>query len=488
MSQLNLANVINISVAQAQRGIGKYNTSNLAIMSDESPITPYTGGYKIYLSATEVAADYATGSKTAAMAANIFSQSPNILTGGGYLVVITMLSNISAVIAHQLLSYSTVPTTGSYQLGYAGNYTADIDYDDDAAAVQAALRLVAGLGSVTVTGTTAAGFAVVLTGVSGPAPLITVRNDSMQDTDGYDVFIAVTTTQIGVAAGSDETVGACITRTKNLVQYFGILANAEIADNEITAAAAVVQPLNKIAFFAKRLAANVAATTGIADTIRLASYTKTRILLYLTEATDDEASVLMAAAYAGRALSTNFSGSNTTQTMHMKDLVGVLPDEEMTQTIFELTKTAGADTYSSFQGVPKVYSTGANGFFDDIYNLCWLVGALEVAGFNYLAQSSNKIPQTEDGVDGLKGAYRSVLEQALRNLYCAPGSWNSPDTFGDLEDFHRNIGERGYYIYSLPVNLQSQVDRAARQAPLIQIAAKQAGAIHSSSVIVYINA
>jgi len=381
MSQLSLANIINISVSTAQRGIGQYNTSNLALFTSEVPLSAFADGFKIYLSATEVAADFASGSMTGKIASKVFSQSPNILQGGGYLVVIPLLQTPSL-----------------------------------------------------------------------------------------------------------ETIEDAIVRTKDLVQYFGIITDNEITDAEIENAAAVVQPLNKIQFMAKRLASDVAPTTGIASIIRSASYTKTRILLRLKDATTDEASVLFAAAYASRALSTNFSGSNTTQTMHMKDLLGITGDDSMDQTVFEKCKTEGVDTYSSFQGTPKVFSTGANRFFDDVYNECWLVGALEVAGFNYLAQSSTKIPQSENGVSGLKGAYRAVLEQGITNQYLAAGSWNSPDTFGNLEDFHRNINERGYYIYSLPVNLQSAADRADRKAPLIQIAAKQAGAVHSSSVIVFINA
>jgi hypothetical protein len=33
-----------------------------------------------------------------------------------------------------------------------------------------------------------------------------------------------------------------------------------------------------------------------------------------------------------------------------------------------------------------------------------------------------------------------------------------------------------------------QVDRAARKAPLVQIALKEAGAVHSSSVVIFVNA
>jgi hypothetical protein len=91
-------------------------------------------------------------------------------------------------------------------------------------------------------------------------------------------------------------------------------------------------------------------------------------------------------------------------------------------------------------------------------------------------------------MDGLKGAYRTICEQAVTNQYCASGAWNSPNVFGNPADLIANVAQRGYYIYSLPVAQQLQANRAARQAPLIQIALKQAGAIQSSSVIVNINA
>jgi len=194
------------------------------------------------------------------------------------------------------------------------------------------------------------------------------------------------------------------------------------------------------------------------------------------------------ASYAGRALSTNFSGSNTTQTMHLKDLTSVQPDPSMTQTLLNEAIAAGADTYVSLQGVAKTFCSGENSFYDQVYNLQWFIGALKVAGFNYLATSSTKIPQTEGGMDGLKGAYRSVCEQGITNQYGAPGRWNSSTTFGVQSDFLANVAQRGYYIYSTPISQQSQVDRAARKAPLAQIAFKEAGAMHSSSVIVNINA
>lgn len=374
MAQLQLTNIINISVSQTPTGVSAYNTSNLAIFTTETPDPVFDDDFKIYLEPTEVGEDFGTGSITYQMALAVFSQQPNILAGGGYLVVIP-----------------------------------------------------------------------------------------------FEV---------------SENLDAAITRTSDLVQYFGLMSTQIESGADMLAAAAVVQALNKIAFFVKRATAAID-PGGDLDDLRTGGFTQSRGLYY--GADNDTDALVMQASYAGRGLSVNFSGSNTTITMHLKNLTGVQPDPSMTQTLLNKAQDAGADVYASFQGVPKVYTSGANSFFDQVYNLRWFVGALQVAGFNFLAQSSTKVPQTEAGMDGLKAAYRAICEQAVTNQYSAPGVWNSPTTFGNQADLYANIAQRGYYIYSLPVAQQLQVDREARIAPLVQIALKEAGAIQSSTVIVNVN-
>lgn len=376
MSQLLLTNVINISVSAAPAGVGAYNTSNIALFTNDTPGGGFGSlGYKIYLEPTEVATDFGTGTATANMANAIFSQQPNILAGGGYLVVIPFLTS--------------------------------------------------------------------------------------------------------------ELLDAAITRTVGLVQYFGILSTEIETQAHMLAAAAVVLPLNKILFCVQKTAADVA-VGGSLDLLTTGGFHNTRGLLYIGAGVTADSLVMMA-SYAGRALSVDFQGSNTTSTMHLKDLLGVQPDIGITQTILNSAQLAGADCYPSLQGVPKVFTSGANQFFDQVYNLQWFIGALQVAGFNYLAQSSTKVPQTENGMDGLKGAYAKVCLQGVTNQYMAPGTWNSPTTFGVQSDLLANVAQSGFYIYSQPIALQSQVSRAARTAPLVQIAAKEAGAIQKSNVIVYVN-
>lgn len=494
MAQLGLTNVINISIATPQPGVGAYNTSNVAIFSREtvSLATFGTLGYKIYTSPVQVATDFGTSSNTYAMANAIFSQQPNILLNGGYLTIIPFLA--TAQVAQQtvtipLSSNGLPPASGSFVFTFGGNNTAAIAPATvvTTAALQAIIQAATGMTAFTVPSLTLqasgalASFVVKFVGTSGAQTLATITSNSVVDSLSAAITPTVATTVIG---SSTETIDQAIVRTASLVQYFGIMS-AEIPTQAVMLlAASVVQALNKIMLVVSFTAADVA-PGGMLDLLRTGNFTQTRGLFY-----DDilASALVFMASYAGLGFSTVFNGSNTTQTMHLKTLSGVQPDPNLTQTLLNQALIAGADTYPSLQGVSKTFCSGANDFFDNQYNLQWFAGALQVAGFNYLATTNTKIPQTENGMDGLKGAYRAVCQQAITNQFLAPGSWTSATMFGNVADLVRNILQVGYYIFSTPIAQQLQTARAARQAPLVQIAIKYAGAIQSSSVVVYVNA
>ncbi|MEI6420623.1 MAG: DUF3383 family protein [Lentisphaerota bacterium] len=292
-----------------------------------------------------------------------------------------------------------------------------------------------------------------------------------------------------------EVLEQAIVRAQDLVYFGGFAANYTLGVSgptsytgatglnlEATRAAAVAQSNRKL-FFVGATGATSLSAGGLAYVIDAASESYTRVLHHTLSAEIEG----FKWAYASRGMSTNFSAVNTAATMNLKLLAGVLPDSGVSSTLYDSAKAVGADMYVNMAGQSCVCSFGANEFFDDVYNLQWLIGALEVAGFNYLRQTSTKIPQTETGMDGLKSAYRAVCRQAVSNGFIAPGTWTGADTFGTPEDFHRNIGDFGFYIYSLPVALQANADRIARLAPTVQIALKYSGAIHKTSVIVNVN-
>jgi hypothetical protein len=485
--QLSLANVIRISVSEAQAGVGQFNTSNLAYFTREVPADSFGDlGYKIYLDPSEVATDFGTGSTTFQMVTAGFAQQPNMLTGGGYVVVI-LFADTPDVSAVQHITFSGAPASGTWELkqGEApAGTTSALAYNADATAVQTALRLLTGYSSVTVVGNYTDGFTVTFAGVAGPVANLLVVANSLQTSAPANVIVTVATTTAGSVL-STETLVDAITRTKDLVQYFGLMATEITGVPDMLDAAALVQALVKMAFFMSNDSAMIAPGGGL-DQLTTGSYTHSRGLYYGDS--DSVETLRMASAYAARALSTDFAGSNTTSTMHLKDLKTIEPDPTMNQTLLNQAVAAGADTYVSLQGVPKTFTSGANRYFDQVYNQLAFVADLTVAQFNYLAETPTKIPQTEAGMDGMKSASRSVCKQYVTNGYLAPGTWNSPTTFGNQVDFLLNISQRGYYIYSQPISQQLQAAREAREAPLQQIALKEAGAMQSADTIVYINA
>lgn len=386
---LELSNIINVSVSLNPVGLGNFNINNIALFSKEVPLLndesssssssgageyvpgPY-GTYRSYASAAAVGADWGTESEVYDLAVAVFSQQPNILSGGGNLLIFTM--------------------------------------------------------------------------------------------------------------GADETLAEAIARSVNVVFFCGIISTDYPAPEDMEALATQIQAYgNKILFLPSAVSSTIA---GAFTDIKDAKLTNTRCLYYSTTALEARE---FAAAYAGRALSVDFEGSKTALTMNLKQLSGVDPDEGITQTLYDNCKTAGVDIYVSFAGVSSAVSNGANKYLDEIYNLIWFVSQITVAGFNALATVSNKIPQTEEGMSFLKSAYRQVCEQAVNNGYVAPGRWTSPEWFGDPENMAKNIEQRGYFIYSPPVNQQSTAARTAREAPLVQIAIKEAGAFHSTDVAIFIN-
>ncbi len=481
-NNLAISNVVNVSVATPQTGISTPNTGNLAIFTRETYASSFgTAGYKIYLSPTGVATDFGTGSKTYAMALEIFTIQPNILATGGYLVVIPFLAAAQA--QEVLISFPGQPASGTFEITYGANSTTALAYNAAAATIQTALQSVSGLTSATVTGsiTVATGLTVnvVSTGVGSP---FTISSNSLIDSNSVSVVPVVT---VIIPGSTAETLDQAIIRTQPLVAYFGVMS-AEIPSLIVTkAAAAYVQSQNLIAFFVSFTPADLnSGGSGILYELMAGGYTQSRGLFY-----DDALGTALnfMAGYAALLLSVNYAGSNTCLTMNLKTLSGISADPNITQTLVNLSSIAGADVYPSIGGVSKVLSFGANDYSDNQVNLQAFAAALRVAYFNVLAQTNTKIPQTENGMNLIKGALQAVCQQFVTNGFLAPGTWTNPTTFGNQASLIQNVAQFGYYIYSSPISQQAPSARAARQAPPVQIAAKYAGAEQTGTVVVYVN-
>jgi hypothetical protein len=492
---ISLTNFINVSLTSTPVGLSDFAVNNIALFTNETP--NFVDEYKYYQNATSVGKAFGTDSLTYKMAVNVFSQSPNPLSADGSLIIIPLHSSISATQGSFLtpdisanLDNLIAITNGEFTIHLNGtaidvteiDLTKASSIDDVATVIK---RKLLNIFIETETNSTSGVEKILFTskkfGTSSKITFSSVSDGTGTDLTGVNYLNTTGGTATTGTASSGETLVSAITRTNQKVYYDGVLTTLLLEDNVIKTTASTVQSNDELFFYPSFSTEDF---TGIAATITGASQTKTRLILYSDSIEDGQLAI---AAYAGRGLSVNFSGTNTASTMNLKSLVNVDADSGVDDDVLTNAETVGIDIIAACSSLSVVVSNGANNYFDNVYNDIWLKLALEVAGFNHLRQTNTKVPQTEVGMDSLKGAYRKILKQAVTNGCVAPGTWTSPDTIGDPEDMKRNISDYGYYLYSIPLSQQSTTDRQKRKAPVAQIALKRAGAFHSSDVIVNIN-
>lgn len=488
---LPVSNIINVTIANTPSGLAERNVNSLALFTTETPDDNQP--YSINIAPSTVIENYGSDSVTAEMANAIFAQSPNLRTGNGRLVIVpyegavsaasgyTTTANISANLAALI-----AVTSGDLKVNIDGvaynltglDFTSATTLAEIAAIIQ--LKLVNGL--VTANTANTLRFTSKKVGASADVTIDAVSGGGGTNLAGSGYLNAAGSTPTSGTDASGETLLEAIARIEGSVSFCGVITNLEMEDSVVEDTADAIQAMDRM--FLHHVCSTVDIAGGLGTAIRDAGDTKTRILGYTVSLSEAN---LMKSAYAGRAFSVNFNGSLTSQTMNLKQLVTITPDPGITQTLYNQAELSGVDLYVSYDGVPSVLSTGGNDFFDNPYSDLALKFALETAGFNFLRQTNTKVPQTEAGMNGLKNAYSIVCDRFVRNGCVAPGAWTSSEFFGNPEVFKQNILDRGYYVYSIPIVLQNTAERELRKAPLVQIAIKRAGAIHTSDVIVLVN-
>lgn len=485
MNELSINNIIRVTVQGVQRSIGVKNVNEVALFTTETPNV--SDDVLIAIDPTAITQAFGTSSLTAKMANNIFAQNANLNSGRGYLAVIPMKNAASATSTKfttgtvGAVSAFNLVTNGSLKITVDGtvtelsglNFSACASLQDIADVLANATKActIAVSGGALVFGSKKVGADSTIVLASGTA--------------GTDISTAtyLNITNGSSTTGSDatgETLVEAMTRAAEFCRFTGVISNLAMQDSAVATTSAYVNSHDLI-WVAPFSSTNDIA--GAITTIKNAGQKQTRCFLY-TNGVED--AILAAAAYAGRAFSVNFSGSLTSQTMQLKTLVNVVPDEGINQTDYTNAINAGADMYVSFEGDAGVACGKGNGYFDVVYENMALKYAAQAALYNVLKTTGTKIPQTEVGMSALRDAVGNVCLQFVRNGVLAPGKWNSPQTFGDPETFKQNIQDNGWYIYSTPIALQSQSERESRVAPLIQCACKRSGAIHEADLLILV--
>lgn len=190
-------------------------------------------------------------------------------------------------------------------------------------------------------------------------------------------------------------------------------------------------------------------------------------------------------AIMGYAMGANNGLANSAYTLKFKGEVGITV-EDLTQTKMGYLDGKNLNSYLNYGNYYNIFQQGkmANGyFFDEIINLDMLRNDIQLNCMDLLYQNT-KIPQTDAGQAQILLACNNACELAVDRGFLAPGVWTGVQVlnlnYGDTLD-------KGYACQSQSFANQAAADREARKAMPVYIAIKEAGAIHSIVIGVYIN-
>lgn len=495
-----LARVVTVSVSQTGTQIARDNMNIVSIFSSQLIAGTFDSNNRqlSFLSASAVEEVFGSSSDVYAHATTFFSQSPNPSTvDGGRLVVSYWraveeeVAATAGILTGGQLSEATV--IGQLQSISDGSFTVTIDGTEqnitsfDGRTITDLDELVTSLNS-SITGATVTMYddrLVITSDTTGATSAITLVSAYTSGTYLGTVLKlaegsgAVTVDGIAASTLSAETKLEAVNNATDF-NYKGFLFIDNPIDSETLALAGFAEANDKLYYDVFDNDSNlVVDVSNVCWTVKLSGYENTRMLFR------KDADRKFATGYMSRMHTVDFNGENTAITMNLKEITGVV-SESYSDTQLDKASKIGLDTYVSFKDVPKVLSSGGNGYTDLSYNIIAFKDAIQTDTFNLLGGTTTKIPQTQKGVNQLLDTVKKTCEQFRRAGFIGEGTWNSADTFGDQEAFKRNILQNGYYVKAQSLADQTQADREARKSPLIQIAIKTAGAFHSVNILVTI--
>lgn len=492
---ISIKNVVNVSLSSVSASLSEYNVGNLMIITGETPTVLNPSDIMIYADSASVASDFGAGSEVSKQANIVFAQSPSILASGGRLLVgrpkkVSATSGFEALTGDIDLDALKLISDGCLDISVDGDTPVQLENLDFSSAeslddVYSILSTAIGVNVSGCTTSIEEGILIIKSSSTGASSSIVLSAGTGTGTDISTALDIANDQQVVGEAQRDETPSETFLRLFGSAYFGGLIYLPAILDDDFKALATTVQTKNCMLF---KAVSSVSSVTGLGFDIKNLGLTHTRILYSSLPAQAGTPDLQdLASAYASLLLATNYRGSMTAKTMHLKTLSGVEADDSISDTTLSTLTSCGVDSYLYVAGLPKIWTTGANTYSDEVINLIWLTNSIEVAGFNCLSQTSTKLPQTEYGMDILKNSYASVCRQAITNGVAGAGTWSISQTFGNPEIFKSAISSYGYYIYSAPISSQSQADRESRKAPLVQIAIKLTGAIHSTDVMILVN-
>lgn len=499
----NINNVINVTLLAGGAQADRDNMNVVAIIGTNKTVLSTAERYRTYKDAASVATDFGAFSAESEYANVFFGTKPNSVNAGGTLVIgyhraasETVAATSATLVSPQLSEAAVIETLqaindGSFAFTLDGvaktasglDFRVVTDLDEVVALIQSVLDA----GTIAATITNENGYLTLSSDATGATSTLTALSAHSTGTFVGDVLAlsggsGATLTQGAASATlTAETQVEALTALKAQINFKGACFIGAVLDADVDDVAAWAEANDTLVYCvfsgASYYAVNVSNPVWA---VKLAGQNKFRCLYSAS------GNRKMAASYMARAHSVNFNAENSALTMHLKALA--VPAEDYSQPVLDACKLVGLDVFTTIKNVPVVLTSGANNFVDNVYNLAAFINAAQVDMFNLLASTSTKVPQIQDGVDAMIDQGEKTTRGFVRAGVFAPGTWDSPDRFGDAEVFDRNVEQFGFYWLAGKLADQPSADRTARKSPVLQCAVKNAGAFHSADILINFNA
>ena len=494
----NISNIVNVSVIPQGRRLSRGNMNIVALFTSQLGALSSVNRTKAYTDLSSIADDFGTTSAVYQHASVVFSGTKNPCNSGGYLVV-----------AYWRAANETVSAKAGYLKGIKLS---------ESVIVNALQSVSNGSFKVTIDGTEQSVTGLDFRTIDELSDVVDLINDEITDATASinDQRIIITSDTTGLVSEvsllSENTSGTFIGVILGLSIGTGAVAFDGLASGTLTAESKVdsvtealkEEPFKGFTFLDNPTDLESKALAVFAQDNDILSYDVFDSALNLEKdilnvVWDIKLSGLenyrmiyrkdgdrkVATAEMARLHTVNFNNENSAITLNLKELKGIKA-EDYSQTEINKAKKVGLDLYTNFGDLPKLLTSGANGWADNVYNIIAIKNYIQTDVFNLLGATGTKLAQIKRDVNKIVDTIEKTLILFRKANVIAPNQWNSSDTFGDEALFRRSILTNGFFVFAQSLADQQQSDRVARKSPVISVALKLASAIHSAEIILNI--
>ena len=492
----NVSNIVNVSVVPQGRSLSRTNMNIVALFTSQLGALSSANRTKAYTDLSSIADDFGTTSAVYQHASVLFSGTKNPCNSGGYLVVAywrAVTETVSAKAGYLKgiqLSESVIVNT--LQSVSDGSFKVTIDGLEQSV-TGLDFRTIDELSDVVdlindeITGATASindQRIIITSDTTGLVSEVSLLTENTSGTFiGVILGLSIGTGAVafdGLASGTltAESKIDSVTEALKEEPFKGFTFLDNPTDVESKALAVFAQANDILSYDVFDSASNLEKDiTNVVWDIKLSGLENYRMIYRK----DGDRKV--ATAEMTRLHTVNFNNENSAITLNLKELKGIV-SEDYSQDEINKAKKVGLDLYTNFGDLPKLLTSGANGWADNVYNIIAIKNYIQTDVFNLLGTTGTKLAQIKRDVNKIVDTIEKTLILFRKANVIAPNQWNSSDTFGDEALFRRSILTNGYFVFAQSLNDQVQSDRTARKSVPIQIALKLSGSIHSVDVLI----